>query len=136
MIKRIVKTYFFYKTAFLFILTIAFALGFYACKPTQRLGSDVRKENLADGNFEGYSKGGPNSAKVKVVIKDKKIIDIQVIRHNASPIGKKADKEIPQRIIAKQSTDVDAVSGATNRSHVLMNVVQNAIDKSYILKSK
>ena len=45
--------------------------------------------------------------------------------------GKKAELIIPGRIIEKQSTDVDAVSGATNSSHVIMNAVQKAIEKAY-----
>jgi uncharacterized protein with FMN-binding domain len=36
-----------------------------------------------------------------------------------------------ERIIAQQSTRVDAVSGATNSSRVIMNAVQRAIEKAY-----
>ena len=42
-----------------------------------------------------------------------------------------AEATIVERIIASQSTKVDAVSGATNSSRVIMNAVQNAIEKAY-----
>ena len=46
------------------------------------------------------------------------------------------DLIIPQRIIEKQSTAVDGVSGATNSIHVIMNAVQKSIQKaSSIMKS-
>jgi len=49
----------------------------------------------------------------------------------ASWIGYRANSVIPARIVEKQSTDVDALSGATNSSHVIMNAVQRAVEKSY-----
>ena len=95
------------------------------------MGQEVRFENLTDGIFEGSFKGGLNSAKVKVTIKDAKIFEIVILEHNASPIGKKANVVIVESIIAQQSTNIDAVSGATNSSHVIINAVQDAISKSY-----
>ncbi len=43
-----------------------------------------------------------------------------------------AEETIIARIISSQSTRVDAVSGATNSSRVIMNAVQTAIEKAYI----
>ena len=44
--------------------------------------------------------------------------------------GSKAESPIIKRIIENQSTDVDAVSGATNSSRVIMNAGQRAIEKA------
>ncbi len=38
--------------------------------------------------------------------------------------------KIPGMIVEAQRADVDAVSGATNSSRVIMNAVQNALDVS------
>jgi uncharacterized protein with FMN-binding domain len=46
--------------------------------------------------------------------------------------GVKADPIIQERIIESQSTNVDAVSGATNSSYVIMNAVQKAVEKAYV----
>jgi uncharacterized protein with FMN-binding domain len=53
------------------------------------------------------------------------------MKHFASWKGDKANDIIPQRIIAEQSTAVDAVSGATNSSRVIINGVQKALEKAY-----
>jgi uncharacterized protein with FMN-binding domain len=65
-----------------------------------------------------------------VTIRDNSIVHIKIIEHQAWR-GKKAEEPIVERIIARQSTRVDAVSGATNSSHVIMNAVQRAIEKAY-----
>jgi uncharacterized protein with FMN-binding domain len=90
----------------------------------------VNQEKLVDGLYEGSYEAGPNKAAVKVTIKDNKIVSIQILEHRTWK-GKKAEFVIPRIIIEKQSTEVDAVSGATNSSRVIMNAVQRAIEKAY-----
>ena len=97
---------------------------------TPVLGGPVAHERLVDGVYEGSAEGGPNKATVKVTIEDQKIVDIEVLEHKAM-LGKKAEPIVPQRMIDAQSTDVDAVSGATNSSKVLMNAVQDALVQAY-----
>jgi uncharacterized protein with FMN-binding domain len=38
-----------------------------------------------------------------------------------------AEAEIPKRIVAAQSTDVDAISGATQLSRAIMNAAEAAV---------
>jgi uncharacterized protein with FMN-binding domain len=45
-------------------------------------------------------------------------------------LGGPAEEIIPARIIEKQSTNVDAVSGATMSSDAIMNAVQLAIERA------
>lgn len=94
-------------------------------------GGVIKGERLTDGVYEGSYRHGPNSAKVRVIISQGKIVDIELIKHFASWKGDKANEIIPQRIVAEQSTAVDAVSGATNSSRVIMNAVQKALEKAY-----
>ena len=56
---------------------------------------------------------------------------LKVVEHTARK-GIKAEPIIPERIIENQSTNVDAVSGATNSSYVIMNAVQKAVEKAYV----
>lgn len=90
----------------------------------------VAQGKLMDGVYEGTCKAGPNKADVRVTIKDNRIVDIEIVKHRAWK-GKKAEPVIPGRIVEEQSTEVDAVSGATNSSRVIMNAVQRAIEKAY-----
>jgi len=95
------------------------------------IGENIRQEQLTDGVYEGSYRNGPNSAKVKVTITEGKIVNIELVEHFSSWIGQKVDNIIQQRIILKQSTRVDAVTGATNSSRVIMNAVQKAVEKAY-----
>ena len=111
------------------LYAIIVIISLVSCKATQQIGGPVAAGQLKDGIYDGYFKAGPNSAEVKVTIKDQKITDIQIVKHDCWK-GKKAEPVIPQRIIEQQSTRVDAVSGATNSSNVIMNAVQNAVEKA------
>ena len=100
------------------------------CAQTPVIGEPVDHARLKDGTYEGSYRGGPNKASVQVTIRDNNIVNIEILQHQAWR-GKKAETAIVERIIAHQSTKVDAVSGATNSSRVIMNAVQNAIEKAY-----
>ena len=110
-----------------FVLIICILLP--GCVETPVIGGSSNPQKLVDGTYIGSYKGGPNEAVVRVVIKDKKIANIEILKHYALK-GKKAEPIIPRRIIENQSTYVDAVTGATNSSRVIMNAVQKAIEQS------
>lgn len=105
------------------------ALLLFGCAETLIIGAPLGDVELVDGIYEGSYSGGPNSALVKVMIKGNRIVNIEIVRHGAWK-GRKAEAPILKRIIENQSTDVDAVSGATNSSRVIMNAVQKAIEKA------
>jgi len=122
-----------YTIGLLFLSCIGFLVSgtlLIGCAQTSVIGAPVDHKKLVDGIYEGSYRGGPNKALVKVAIKDNKITNIEIIEHQAWK-GKKAQVPIVERIIAGQSTKVDTVSGATNSSRVIMNAVQNAIEKAY-----
>jgi uncharacterized protein with FMN-binding domain len=100
------------------------------CAQTPIKGAPVDHARLRDGIYEGSSRGGPNKVSVQITIRDSSISEIEILEHQAWR-GGIAEKTIVARIIANQSTSVDAVSGATNSSRVIMNAVQNAIEKAY-----
>jgi len=91
------------------------------------IGRPVRAGELVDGVYEGDFKSFPNSARVKVTVARGRIFDVEIVSHSASGIGHRADAVIPGRIVEKQSTAVDAVTGATNSSRVIMNAVEVAL---------
>jgi uncharacterized protein with FMN-binding domain len=118
---------------FLIFISISFMLNgtlMFGCAPTPMIGAPVKHEKINDGVYEGSYRGGLNKALVRVTIKNKTIFNIEITEHQAWK-GKKAELPILERIIEKQSTRVDVVSGATNSSHVIMNAVQKAIEKAY-----
>jgi uncharacterized protein with FMN-binding domain len=116
----------------LLCLVVAACLFFFliGCATTPKVPTGkVDHQNLTDGIYEGSYRRGPMKARVKVTIENQRISSIDLLEHDTWK-GKEAEKIIPDRIIQEQSTEVNAVSGATMSSHVIMNAVQNAVDKA------
>jgi uncharacterized protein with FMN-binding domain len=106
---------------------ILLALG-CASTPTPKRGpydSDI----VADGVYEGSAIVWPVKAVVKVAIENRRIARIDILEHRTM-LGGPAEEIIPARIIKKQSTNVDVVSGATMSSDAIMDAVQLAIEKA------
>ena len=89
----------------------------------------VDHQRLIDGIYEGSYRRGPMKARVKVTIENQRISSVDLLEHDTWK-GKEAEKIIPDRIIQEQSTEVNTVSGATMSSQVIMNAVQNALNKA------
>jgi uncharacterized protein with FMN-binding domain len=127
---RKVNAYAFSMLSFIGIGLLIGGMLLSGCAATPIIGKPVDHLKLKDGIYEGSYKGGPNKASVKVTIKHHSIVHIEIIENQAWK-GKKAEMPIVERIIESQSTKVDAVSGATNSSRVIMNAVHKAIEKAY-----
>ena len=83
---------------------------------------------LIDGTYEGKH----SFVRVAVAVKNGKINNIRLLRHGGG--GKKyANMIMPLigKIIKKQSTDIDAVTGATMSSRNLQKAVDNALKKAH-----
>lgn len=87
----------------------------------------VEIAEVADGKYKGYSEAGPVKAEVSVQVKEGKLENIELIRHERG-LGGKAEKII-ETIVEENNVDVDAVSGATLSSEVIKNAVRNALSK-------
>jgi uncharacterized protein with FMN-binding domain len=105
-------------------------IGLYGYTKTPVIGGPVDSKIIKDGIYEGSYTGWPVGATVLVTIRDKRIVNIEVVKHSTWR-GKKAESIIPKRIIASQSTRVDGLTGATKSSHVIMNAVEMAIKDAY-----
>ena len=95
----------------------------------------LRKEpvnigRIPDGVYAGSAGSWPNKAEVRVTVREGRMTGIELVRHWASWIGRKAEPVIPRRIIEKQRADVDAVTGATNSSRVIMHAVYDALEQA------
>ena len=119
------------KAFYLIIFTACLILSSAGCQIAPLMGTPVVSKGLKDGIYEGEYRKGINNAVVKVTVDEGRITEIELVKHFSSWIGKKADEIIPPRIVEQQSTRVDAVSGATNSSRVIMNAVQKAVEKAY-----
>lgn len=89
--------------------------------------SSESAENVTDGSFIGEYDAGYIYALVRVDVKDQRIVGIDLLAHD-NERGTRAEAVLSE-IVKGQTTKVDAVSGATNSSKVLMKAVENALEK-------
>lgn len=82
---------------------------------------------VEDGVYEGTEETALVKGTVKVEVKDHKMTDIQLIRHENGK-GKPAEGMIPE-MLRQNSSEVDCVSGATMSSKVIRAAVRKALAK-------
>ena len=87
--------------------------------------TDINIISIPDGKYIGESDVDLISAKVEVMVTNGKIVSIDLVSHKNGR-GKPAEK-ILYEMIEKQTTNVDAISGATNSSIVIRKAVENAL---------
>lgn len=85
----------------------------------------VSLENVEDGIYSGECDCGYISAKVKVMVKNHEIEGITLVEHR-NERGKKAEAVVGE-MLKKQDVKVDAVTGATNSSMVIMKACEDAL---------
>ena len=89
------------------------------------------KSKYKDGTYTGVGQGFRPGLTVAVKIKNNKITNIQIITINDTPsYYTEPINIIPSEIIQAQSTNVDAVSGATHSSNGIMNAVADALTQA------
>ncbi len=87
---------------------------------------DIQIENIEDGAYTGGFDAKLVSAKVRVTVENGQVTDIQLLEHEN---GQGAAAEvIVETVIQEQSLMVDAVSGATSSSHVILKAIENALN--------
>lgn len=88
----------------------------------------VKLSSLDDGKYKGQYNAGRWSNIVDVTVKDHKIIKIDVVK---DVLFKRPEvtKDLIERVISRQNTDVDVVSGATVTSKAYLKSIENALKK-------
>ena len=86
---------------------------------------DIDMETVEDGIFEGHSELARVKVDVKVLVKNHKLIKVELLRHECG-LGHPADV-IVDKMVEQNTWDVDAVSGATVSSEIIKNAVNKAL---------
>ena len=92
-------------------------------------GESVANITLAADQYLGSSNTGlGGKVLVRVTYRDQAIQNVEVLQHHESEdVGLAAVAQIPQEIMAANSTDVDAISGASASSRAIKEAVQAAL---------
>ena len=87
----------------------------------------INLSDVSDGTYQGSYKGGRWSNTVLVTIKNNAITNIEVVNSQVFISQETLDKLI-SRVLGKQNTDIDTVSGATVDSKAFLSAVENALE--------
>jgi uncharacterized protein with FMN-binding domain len=90
--------------------------------------------DVKDGEYKGVYDLRIVSAHVIVGVKDGRVTQIDVKKHDHGP-GYGAEA-VAERVIEKQSLDVDAVSKATASSTVVLKAIELALRKGLVRKAE
>lgn len=86
---------------------------------------DVDLTTVSDGTYKGSYSAFPVAAEVEVTVQSNKITAIDLIKHNNGQ-GKAAEA-IPGMVVQAQSLKVDAITGATYSSKVILLAIKDAL---------
>ena len=92
---------------------------------TQLEGTDL--SSVKDGTYVGECSAFPVFAKVEVTVRGHRITDLKVLEHRCGSGG--PAEAITNDVLAKQSLNVDAISGATHSSKVILKAIENGLKK-------
>ncbi len=112
------------------LLVFALGVGLAGCFAddiNKLVIKDVSLASVKDGAYEAAQNNSPVTAKVQVLVQDGKIASIKILSHSHGP-GHGADA-ILDRVVAAQSLKVDAVSGATYSSKVMLKAIETALEQ-------
>ncbi|MBQ9326767.1 MAG: FMN-binding protein [Clostridia bacterium] len=85
---------------------------------------------LAANEYIGTSTTERGEMKVKVTMDGDRIANIEVLSSSETPgICDPAMEQVPKAILEAQSTEVDAVTNATQTSHAIMEAVKDALSQ-------
>ena len=131
-------------------MALAMAMALSACgntatKPKEETKEEVKQEETAkdeketestadiatlSGDFEGTAKGYGGDINVKVTMENGVITGIDVDQKETGAVGGAGILRIKEEVIAKNTTDLDNVSGATISSAAFLSAVNNAIKEA------
>jgi uncharacterized protein with FMN-binding domain len=107
------------------------ALSLSGCQFAEKIDKltidDIRPASVKDGEYTGTMNIVPVTASVRVTVKGGRIEAIRMLSHTHGP--KHGADAILDRVIAAQSLAVDAVTGSSYSSKVVLEAIELALKK-------
>lgn len=92
--------------------------------------SSTSSAGIPDGTYTGEGTGKGGKIVVELTMKDSKIADIKVTEHGETPGYSDALDKMSAEMVAKNTLEVDMVSGATLSSTGILEAVKDAFSKT------
>jgi urocanate reductase len=116
------------KQRFIFTLTILVLITVFGCAVFSKSSRMEKRAVSIDGIYHGAGKGYRGSISVQVRMEGGSIASIDIIDSDEDlSVGGAAMEELIDLIITYNTTDIDAISGATETSRGFLEAVENAI---------
>ncbi len=88
--------------------------------------NNVDLSRLSDGAYSGAYEGGRWTNVVNVTVKDHKITGVEIVKDVLFP-KPEVTAELVEKVLEKQSPNIDAVSGSTVTSKAYLKSIENAL---------
>ncbi len=118
--------------AFVIALPLAAVLSLCGCVSeelravrTMRI-NDVDLSRVRDGSYEGSFSYGSFNYLVRTTVKKGRIVKVDILKNRDTTYAMKAEK-VAERVIEKQTPNVDAVTGATTTSKALLKAIEYSL---------
>jgi fumarate reductase flavoprotein subunit len=120
------------------VLCMMFSMAACAPKTSDTTTPEQTEEQKQEVNITPMKAGeyvvdvtGMHAMKVKVTLSEKAIEAVEVVSHSETQgVSDAALKEIPAKIVEKQSIGIDVVSGATRTSSAIIEAATKAIEQA------
>ena len=110
---------------------LACVLTFGGCEELKEIEAltieDVDPSAVRDGDYEGFQDNKLVTARAVVSVRGGRIAGLRLTEHGHGP--KHGAEAILDRVMEKQSLKVDAVSGSTSSSKVVLKAIETALRK-------
>jgi uncharacterized protein with FMN-binding domain len=108
------------------VLLVLLAASGLACFGSLSAVNERDLKDVPDGQYIGRARDSRYEYGVVVSIRDGQITSVAAPLVARGPAGTKS-RQVLSRVVEKQSTDVDTISGATRESAGLLRAIENAV---------
>lgn len=95
---------------------------------TQAMGQAAGARSIKDGTYPGVARGYKKGLHVNVTVENSKIVDVEIGKNNEDEPYLTDSLVVIKQIVETQSTEIDAVAGATKTCKGIAKAVDNALD--------
>ncbi len=97
---------------------------------TQEIGLSAAEGSIEDGTYPGVARGYKKGLHVNVTVENSKIVDVEIGKNNEDEPYLTDSLVVIKQIVETQSTEIDAVAGATKTCKGIAKAVDNALDNA------
>lgn len=124
------------KKIIVLLLSVLLVFSAVACQKTEEpkepTPGEEKPSDLVNGVFEGEGSGKYGTFRVEVTLENSEIKDVNVLESNESGFTRPVVTQLINQAIELNTTDVDAVTGATLTSMAVKGSLKDAIKKSSV----